>query len=275
MKANAVILGKGQLGSSFKRNAVCHVLGRETFEYDYKCSAHHAKKQLIQIIECYKPKVIINCIGISDTRYCENPKNFNHVLGVNGYLPKILSEMCKKYDITFVHISTGCLYDVPNIPQNEEDFIVAHCKYVISKWIGEIGCNKNTDLILRPRLYFGPVQYANNLLCKLPKFPTLSNTLDSITSVDVIVEATKELIKQNCSGIFNVACSGYTSMFEIARHLKFEKGKTIITQDNLRNRDGIYLVNSVMDISKLLQYYTPPTWQDETKRCWNILNETD
>ena len=266
---NIVVLGTGQLGEAFKRLTNFAVVGRDVFDWD----APTATQQFQELVECYEPKVVINCIGLSDTRWCENPNNYEKLIHVNGALPKFLSWICKQCDVKLVHISTGCLYDIPDRPQRETDFLVAHCRYTLAKWMGECGCNLDRDLVIRARLYFSPTYDKNNLLVKLPTFKKYTNVLDSITSVDTIVEAVIALLRNDVVGPVNVSCDGYASMKQIADHLKFGIGRGIIDPVELRNDNGLYLVNSVMDISKLKRYYEPLTWQDDVTRCWEKLNE--
>ena len=256
-----IVLGRGFLGKTFER------YGFEVWDRKSpftKPGGFHDFKSLDKF------DVIINCIGKSNTRWCEDPKNFEEALDVNYYLPFNLSNYCKEKNKQFVHISTGCLYDINDRPQHENDFIVAHCNYTVTKWAGETGCEKERDLILRPRLYFGSIADKNNLLCKLPKFESLTAKLDSLTSVDTIVEATRTLLRSHAKGIFNVACEGYISMFQIGQLLGLNKPSC--TQEYIRTTNKLYLVNSTLDITKLKQYYTPPNIENELKNCWASLN---
>jgi dTDP-4-dehydrorhamnose reductase len=214
---------------------------------------------------------VINCIGNADTRFCES--NFAEANKINGGIPGQISQICKDANIKFVQISTGCLYDESATPQRETDFIVAHCNYVVTKWTGEQYLNEN-DLIIRPRLLYGDFECfdkdgnirRNNLLVKIKAFNKFTRALNSYTSVHTIVEACKALIDQNCSGIFNVADRGYMSMSEIADLCGIEH--QLINIEEIRKKDNIYLVNSTMDITKLMMYYEPPMLADELKRCW-------
>ena len=263
-----IILGAGFLGQTFKQygydvwgkeSPFSHQLPDGTYEYNYD--------NLLDF------NTIINCIGKSNTKWCEKRENFSSALESNYYLPQRLSQFCEKNNRKFVHISTGCLYDRNDIPQTELSFTAAHCNYTITKWAGERGCNPNRDLILRPRLYFGSSKNPNNLLCKLPNFPYLTNSLDSLTSVDTIVNAAEALLKANVDGVVNVACTGYTSMYEIGKLLGLDK--RACSQDTVRFQNNIYLVNNTMDLTKLQKYYNPPKIEEEIVRCWKRMNETN
>jgi dTDP-4-dehydrorhamnose reductase len=256
---NAVVLGNGFLGKQFARNGWT-VWDRSKFSYE-KEKIHTDWNKLSDF------DTIINCIGLSDTRLCEH--SLSLAMDINGELPKILSQYCDNNFKKFVHISTGCLYDHENA--NENDFIVAHCNYTVSKWIGEKGCRAN-DLIIRPRLLYSDLPNKNNLLSKLPRYKSyVYDKKDSLTSTQTIVQAVTALLKNNQSGIFNVADEGILTMSDIAGLLNIKLNKPIITMEHLRRTQGLYLVNSTMNINKLKEFYQPPTIIENLIYCYKNL----
>jgi nucleoside-diphosphate-sugar epimerase len=145
---------------------------------------------------------------------------------------------------------------------------VAHLNYTITKWVGEQGCNEQ-DLIVRPRLLFGDFMDRNNLLCKLTSFTHFVAKQNSYTSLNVLVDAIIRLLKHEQHGVFNVACDEYASVVEIAKWVGLS-GKPI-NGLQLRRREGIHLINNIMDISKLKAFYKPPALKDEIMRCWEAM----
>jgi len=262
MNNKVIVLGKGFLGKKFEEKGF-EVWGKDQFYID--------ANRGLPLKNLYKYDVIINCIGKSDTRWCENKENLKQTLFSNGTIPSILSKYCELNDKKFVHISTGCLYDRNDVPQKETDFVAAHCIYTLTKWMGELGCNPSKDLILRPRLYFSDFNDKNNLLCKLPKFNKFLTEMNSYTSLDVIVDSTTALLKGNQVGIFNVAADGYATLKELSEWMGL-KGIGI-TQTQLHYFEKLYLVNNIMNINKLKQFFNPPKLKDEILRCWDKLNE--
>lgn len=260
-KDKVLVLGKGFLGQAFEKKGF-EVWGKDKFEVGYDRWAGLA--------DLGNYDVIINCMGKSDTRWCEKDENWEEVFLANGETPKRLSRFLGAMKKKFVHISTGCLYDRNDILQKEEDFIIPHCDYTVSKRVGEKNCNLEKDLILRPRLYFGDFENRNNLLGKLPRFDVFSTELNSYTSVHTIVDAVEALLDANQSGIFNVACEGNSSAMEIGKWIGLEE-KPPITGKELREREGLYLVDNIVDISKLKEFYQPPKLKDEILRCWRAL----
>ena len=256
-----IVLGKGFLGKKFEMRGY-EVWDRKRFEV----SAVDINLSALDGFD-----VVVNCIGKSNTRWCEGRKNFPSALWSNGILPGILSDYCNyEGGQKFVHISTGCLYDDGAFPQDENSLLAAHCNYTVTKWVGEQGCNEQ-DLILRPRLLFGDFkpEGRNNLLCKLPQFTRFLINQNSYTSVDTIVDAFEQLIENKQSGVFNVACDGYASPYEIAEWIGLKGDK--LTAKELWESEGLHLVNNTMNLSKLRQFYQPPMLEDEIMRCWEAL----
>jgi len=252
--SSTVVLGRGFLGSEFERHGY-KVFGRDEFEHP--CMYYE------NALAGYQ--TIINCIGNADTRACEDPAKWEEVYHVNANLPKRLSDYCHRHGKKLVHISTGCVYDKNNAPQNEESFISSHCRYVVSKLAGEYACRPK-DLILRPRLYFSDIPDKNNLLSKLPNFSHHLTEINSFTSTATIVEATTALLNADQCGIFNVAQSGYGTIQQIAQHLGME-AKPPMTGEQLQQSQGLALVNNILDTSKLEQFYKPRDLFSEIYRC--------
>ncbi len=256
-----IVLGRGFLGKKFEQKGF-EVWGKDKFELIEGHETLGASSNLTDY------DVIINCIAKSNTRWCENDHNFGGALWSNGEVPRILSEFCLANGKRFVHISTGCLYDSGSYPYTEGDFMTTHCNYTVTKWVGEKGLNDG-DLVLRPRLLFGDFEDKGNLLCKLPKFTRYLNAFNSYISVSVLVDAIITLLEHKQSGIFNVACDGISTVMNLAKTVGL-KGIGI-TEDELHQQEHLYLVNNIMNIDKLKQFYQPPDLITEIKRCWEAL----
>jgi len=267
MTNKILVLGKGYLGKEFERHGI-ESWGKDEFNIKYPevtISGH-------KIEELRNYDVIINCIGKSDTRWCEKNENFNEALFINGRIPSILSTFCNKHNIKFVHISTGCLYDDTKTINTEESFVGSHCNYTMTKRIGELGCSPK-DLIIRPKLFFSDVKDKNNLLCKLENFTRFSgDKLNSFTCTSTVIGAVKELIGAEQSGIFNVAQSDFATVAKIALWCGVPI-KEVVTGEQLSKKEGMYLSNNVMDISKLLKFYKPMDIEPSVKLSYAELNK--
>jgi len=266
-----VVLGRGFLGKTFEQYGI-PTLGRDGFEYTEEDNIETVTKKLKKLKDQYGDMTIVNCIGSANTRSCEVGANWKHTQSINGTLPSLLSEACGKLGCRFIHISTGCVYDQNNEPQKEDDFLVSHCNYVVSKLVGELGCSDD-DLIIRPRLYFGGSPDRNNLLTKISKFKRFLTEVNSFTSVETIVEAVLALEKAGATGVFNVSNTGYMSMVDVAKLLfDDDRYKNQISAHELKENEGLFLVNNIMSNEKLEEYYTPRPVAEEFINCWERMN---
>ena len=293
IKETTLILGNGFLGKEFIRQGYKHFTTSEQLRFKTPKESLESENNpddvpspiqflskleniidYLEINDSVKIDTIINCIGKADTRYCEDKNNFNDdVLHINGFLPELISRFCRNHNIKFVQISTGCLYTSANQLVNETSFIEAHCNYTLSKWIGEMGCDYNRDLIIRPRLYFSDIRNKLNLLCKFENFKYILNEFNSITSTRTIVEAVTALLQCNQVGVFNVANDGIYTIKEISEAIGYKwLPSQVITGYELRKQQGLYLVNNTMDISKLKQFYIPRDAIEEFKWCADNLH---
>lgn len=270
-----LILGSeyGFLTQAFIRNGFENIFGRKD---GFDVTKPETYYLLNHELKSGKYKYVVNTIGLSDTKYCE--KNFDKALYVNGLAPKMIYDRCVYCGAKYIHISTGCVYDLADTPQKEDDFIVSHCNYVVSKitaekWIGD------DTLILRPRLLYGDfipydkdgkVRY-NNILVKIKNFKAFTNKLNSFTNVQTIVDAVKKL--SGTTGVYNVASSGYATMGELAKWVDHPCHDHVLDMDRLRIDNKIYLVNNVMDTSKISDLVELPDIQPDIKECYSRIKD--
>lgn len=247
MTEKVIVLGEGFVGSTFRRFGY-KVIGRKVYGdvYDIICNPD----RFHNITDIKNADVIINCIGISDTRFCENRKNWGNVHVVNGIWPSVLSVYCNENNKKLVHISTGCLYEGTEGKKTETSPLETHCIYTLSKMIGELGCNIDSDIIIRPRLLFDIVDSPKNLLTKFGRFEYFLNEFNTVTSTTTIVESVEALILKKCSGVYNVGNTGVYTIADLAKAFGCEV-KGTMQQAELIESQGLHLVNNVMDLSKI------------------------
>lgn len=93
-------------------------------------------KDLIDIVNSKKPKVIINCIAISDLDYCE--KNIEKAYLINAHLVSVLVNICVKLDIYLIHISTDHFFvNDLNKKHDELSNVCLVNNYARTKYAGE------------------------------------------------------------------------------------------------------------------------------------------
>ena len=88
------------------------------------------------LLEKYKPKYVINCIGnISKTNYSSNEPNKHYI--INSYFPVILSIICKNKNIILIHPTTDCVYSGRNSLYSNDCIPDPVDDYGLSKFLGE------------------------------------------------------------------------------------------------------------------------------------------
>lgn len=254
------VLGRGLLGREFERMGY-EVLGRERFDadlavFDYDNFLGDAD-------------AVVNCIGKSDRVWCEDHKNCDAVTLANSDLPSRLSKYCNSTGKRFVHISTGRLYGDSLEPCTEEHPIQAYSFFTASKWVGEQGCNKSKDLIIRPRLLFNGERCndRNNLIMQLSRFKYFVDAVNSVTHTKTVVEAVKVLLDVGATGIYNVANTDPLSIHAIATDILPFDGAPISAK-RLVESAGLHIVNNIMCTKKLEEFYTPMATADAIQKAF-------
>ncbi|MDO8662327.1 MAG: sugar nucleotide-binding protein [Candidatus Omnitrophota bacterium] len=242
MNKKILILGKGFIGERLQRALNCRISGK------FIRSFADADK----IIRQYKPRVIINCIGITGKRNvddCELEKDTT--LLANSFVPLMLAEAALRNNIKLVHISTGCIFNFDyarNKPIKEEtlpDFFDLF--YSRSKIYSDIALEalskKYNILIARLRIPLLNESHPKNLLDKLIKYKQVIDIPNSVTYIPDFVRALKHLIKINARGSYNIVNKGglrYPKLMDIyKKHVpgfsyeKIDFHKLSLTRTNL------------------------------------------
>jgi len=263
-----IVVGRGFVGKEFERQGF-RVFDKDDFHISYMKSL--TVKQAINFSPLMDYDIVINCIGKSNTRWCEDPKNHSELLWSNYEVPKTLSEYCYRNKKKFVHISTGCLYDDGN-DWTEDSLLTAHCAYTASKLFGEKACSVENDLILRPRLLFSDTKDSMNLIMKLAKFEKHITDVNSITSIRLIVDSAIALLEKEQTGIFNVSHTHPVSIRQLARLIHGEwygrdVNESLFTGEDLIKQEGLHLVNNTMNVDKLSAFIDIPNTLTVVSKC--------
>lgn len=220
---NTLVFGKGFLGSAFERAG-------------YKTVSLRECESLWDLDGFKEADYIINTVAFTNTKAAQNIDNWPEVFDTNSTFPCKLQEVCEKWGKKFIHISTGCVYGNNNYLPDEESGclpvgVYAHSKLVADEYL------KNKALILRPRLLYGTFSHPKNLFDRLSKFDSFFNILNSVTSVEAIVESIPFLKDE--IGIFNID-SDVVSMYEIANIMEI---KAELNHSPIRGYPNIIMQN--------------------------------
>jgi len=212
-----LILGKGFIGKQLQTFFNCAITDSWIKSY----------KDAERLIKKYRPKIIINCIGITGRRNVDDcESDIDGVLLANSFIPVILAEVCLRNKIKLVHISSGCIFNYDykkNRPLKEssQDYYFK-LFYSRSKIYPERAIEKLSRdydiLILRIRIPLINENHPKNLLDKLLKYGKVIDIPNSVTYIPDFLKAVKHLLKINARGVYNVVNKGglrYPKMMQV------------------------------------------------------------
>ncbi len=118
------------------------------------------EKILSNVLSEYKPKFVINCIGlVKQLSFSKDPIKS---LVINSLLPHKLSEICKNIDARLIQISTDCVFSGKKGMYSELDDSDAKDLYGKTKFLGEV-VNSNC-ITLRTSIIGHEIETSHSLL---------------------------------------------------------------------------------------------------------------
>ena len=202
-----LILGKGFIGERLQKTLNCQIT--DAFIKSYQDAD--------RLIKQYRPKVIINCIGITGKNNVDDCElDIDGVLLGNSFIPVILAEIALRNNIKLVHISSGCIfnYDYKKnkpIQEDSEDYFFklfySRSKIYAERALEALAKNYNI-LIARIRIPLLNAKHPKNVLDKLLKYNKIIDVSNSVTYIPDFIKAIKHLIKINARGVYNVVNKG-------------------------------------------------------------------
>jgi len=278
MKKVLLLGANGQLGSDIKKifkdeNIRLISLTRDNFD---------VQKDDISKLEEYKNvDYIINTIAYHKTDECEDypDKSFK----INASFVYELAKFCDKFDISLFHFSTDYVFDGnKETPYKEEDIPNPLNIYGLSKFSGEKAIENYLKkyFIFRVSSLFGVagasgkggnfVETMLNLAKKKVPLKIISNQYMSPTHTLDIARVVLYFIKNDIRdyGIYHCCNSGSCSWYEFTKkifklaNINYPIEKTTYEEYKTKAKRPKY---SVLNNTKLSQYYKMPSWQDALK----------
>ena len=168
------------------------------------------------IIKKFKPKIVINCIGLTNLKYCEN--YFKKAYKLNSLIPYYFCNYfkSKKLNTHFIHISTDHLYfDNLNIQRKETDLVTLRNNYSLTKFIGESFASEyKYALILRTNFISKKNSFIDVLLDQLRKNKKIELYKDYICSsihVELLANIICKVMNKKIFGVYNLASKDFLS----------------------------------------------------------------
>lgn len=180
---------------------------------------------LEKIILQIAPKVLINTEIFSDPQEAEIKRE--EAYRINSYAPGIIAELCKKYNIFFIHISSAMVYPPLAKTHHSEDEKIDPCSVLADSLL--YGESKITDsgceyCILRPSPIYGKndaylMSYLS-FMRERKKIQIIKDQKIMPLYIRDAVSAVVQIIEHRTGGIFNLAgsdeCTAYELIFRFA-----------------------------------------------------------
>lgn len=214
------------------------------------------KKNLILLLKKINPDIIIISSANTNIENCEKYKKKTR--STNYELVKIVVDLSKIFKFKTIFFSTDQVYRGNQHNSKENSNLLPLNYYAKTKILSEKYIMKNIKnfLILRTNFFgYGPKyrqSFSDTILIdyekKISKKYFIDNKFSSIY-MPYLAKILNQLIKKNCSGIFNLCSSNSLSKYEFAYNLikKFKPSVKYIKKDYLRLNTN--LVKRPLDMS--------------------------
>lgn len=282
-----VILGSsGMLGQALIRSAKSkniEVLGVARSNADIKLDVLNFNK-LVIFLRKNKPKVIINCIAITDLIFCEN--NIESAYLINANFVDRLANICRELDIYLIHISTDHYFIDDGRKKHDETakvFLVNN--YAKTKFAGEqFALSYPNSLVIRTNILGfrnrGTLTFVEWVLSSLRENNEIRVFDDFYTSgIDIynLSEIILSCIKLPIFGLFNIASSEVYSKAEFIKKLCkiFNYNEVNFISDSVFSIPGLRRAESLgLDINKIesIQSIKMPYLDDVIDSLYNNKN---
>lgn len=220
-----VLIGKNsQLGKTFiNKYTDLNLISFGKDDMDIK-----KKDVVFEIINKYKPEIIINCSGFTNVYQAENtPKE---AFEVNSKGPLYLANISEKIGALLIHFSTDYVFNgLKNSPYYSYDKTSPLNTYGMSKLVGEkniinSGCNYYIIRISWLMSIYGE-NFIKTILKKIRSKHSLeivSDQIGSPTSTDLVTDIMRKLIDlkfTKTKKIFHVSSKGEISWYDLSKFI--------------------------------------------------------
>ncbi len=269
------------LGSSgYVGQKICQYLDYQNIKYDTFSLRFNIGliEKLDYICRVKNIKGIINCTaytGDNSINDCEI--NVEKTKDANVYCVWNIVDICKKYNIPLVHISTGCIFDGDNNYNETDEPFFEKSVYSKTKIEAEkiVSAYSNT-YICRLRLPFDFIDHPKNILSKMIRFNKVGNQKNSITNLNDFALIVVELMNSRKPfGIYNIVNPGSISMNEIKKILFNEFGMINSSWEILDDNDPVFVhrANTTLSSEKIQRLgFIMDDVQTSIRKCmsnWN------
>lgn len=191
-----------------------------------KISSFNSLKDIFNQI---KPDLLINAVGVTDLRLCE--QNPEYAWNLNARLPSMIAKWANQTLCPWVHISTDHFFnDEGNILHDENSLVKPLNEYASSKFAGEsLALTSSTALVIRTNIigkrgWTGKQNFAEWAISCLQKQTLIEAYIDTWASSIEVGQFTKllmKLVESDEKGLINLASSESISKADLIEKIAY------------------------------------------------------
>jgi dTDP-4-dehydrorhamnose reductase len=249
------------------------------------------EKMVENEITTTNPSHIVSFIGrthgesINTVDYLEQPGKLKENIRDNLYGPLVLSILCKKYNIHYTYLGTGCIFNdidpsAISHSENESPNFYGSSYSIVKGFTDRLQhmFEENT-LNLRIRMPITDFDHPRNFISKIIGYKKICSMSNSMTVLHDMYPIIYDLLKNNKTGTFNMVNKGIISHNEILNMYKEIVDPTLEwTNISLTEQDKILLSqrsNCQLDHNKLYELYPNiPEIHVSVRNCIHKLKNT-
>jgi dTDP-4-dehydrorhamnose reductase len=270
----------GQLGQSFQNIAKDYI----NFKFIFKNSQELDITSLAQVesaFETFQPNFCINCAAFTAVDKAETEIELAYKINVVAV--ENLAIICKKSNITLIHISTDFIFDgTKNTPYQETDTTNPLGIYGKTKLDGEIILQKTWEKHIIIRTSWVYSQFGNNFLktmlrlgAERKELSVVSDQIGTPTYAVDLARAILKMIQKPVFGVYNYSNLGICSWYDFAEKI-FEIAKINIILHPIKSIQYPTPAErpkySVLDKSKIMKTFDLeiPHWEDSLRKVMGL-----
>lgn len=231
-------------------------------------------------------RAIINCVALTNTSFCED--HLSESYAVNAFPLKVMGQFASEKKADVFHISTDYIFDgITNRPYREEDLAHPLSIYGASKLAAEdlLRAYHPQHFIFRSSSLFGIhgaqgkggnfIETMLKLAKSKPSLQVVSDQVMAPTHTLDLARCLEFFIRQNIRdyGTYNFSNSGNCSWFQFTQEIFRQRGiNTPLEAVSWRHFPSNLMrpSYSVLDLSKVRNFFTPPSWQEALKEYFSL-----
>ncbi len=166
-----------------------------------------------EVLEMYQPENVLNCAGKTgkpNVDWCESNKLPTFRSNTIGIL--VLAHVCAERGIHLTHLGSGCIFYGPSPDPagwRESDFGNPTAFYSRTKYAADLVLSELPNVaVARLRMPIDSVPGPRNLITKLASYPKIIDVENSVSVIDDLVNAVRQLMEKRAQGIFHVVNEG-------------------------------------------------------------------